>query len=235
MKILLLHQQILLQTEKLRDHHRALMMHTTPVPAAEIENLLQEIRNLYSLTLELNNENAMGLLNEAQFASIENRIQTVAAKQEISEKEKTILPQPVANNNSTIHQQPEIPSDKKRIVADIHERFSGTPTHGGKFSDHQTLGDKIAGNESTKRYSDNIRTPVKDIKAAIGLNEKFQFINQLFQGDAKKYNSFVDEINNSSSVDSAMKVINEISTSNDWESHAASAKSFIDVVERRFA
>ena len=248
MQILLLHQQILLETERLRDLHRSIMSHSSPVPAAEMENLLQEIRNLYSLALQLNNENALQLLNEIQMAankqilpfskssllSSENSEPFLSKKPEeiqVDVPEDTIpeVVQPPVSNISEKH------PEKKHLVSDIHEMFHDAPTIAKRFSDHQTLAEKIAGNGSLKRVSDNQKTSVKDIKSAIGLNEKFQFINQLFNGDAKCYHSVIDELNKSSSIDIALNSIKEISDSNNWESHPASAKSFIEIVERRFS
>ena len=74
MQILLLHQQILLQTERLRELHRSLMLHTSAIPSEEMESLLQEIRTLYNLALQLNNDNALKLLNDVQLA-VANSVQ----------------------------------------------------------------------------------------------------------------------------------------------------------------
>lgn len=244
MKIPLIHQQILIQTEKLRDLHRSIMMHSTAIPAADLDRLLVEIRNLYTLALELNNENALQLLDEVQLAmkqSIPEIKEAPVQSQPVSKTDEKVSANEIASTevSSKPHQNIEMPqpvsNGKKQVHTDIHEMFNGTPTLANRFADHQTLAEKIAGNDGMKRVSDKLKSPVKDIKAAIGLNEKFQFINHLFNGDAKKYNAVIDELNASTSSETAMKYIQEISESNDWESHAAAARSFIDVVERRFS
>jgi hypothetical protein len=248
MQIPLLHQQILLQTERLRDIHRSLMTHSTPVPAAEMEILLQEIRNLYNLALQLNNENALQLLNEVQLAvtqslpaSSKSVLQQSPEPTTVSEVKSEEI-QKIKTENIVAEDLPPVTAksdepvaEKKRIVADIHEMFHDTPTLANKFSDHQTIAEKIAVNGTTTRISDQLRTPVKDIKAAIGINEKFQFINNLFNGDAKKYHTAVDQLNASPDGATAMNYIKDLSDSNNWESHAASAKSFIEIIERRFS
>ncbi len=248
MQIPLLHQQILLQTERLRDLHRSLMMHSSPVPAAEMNTLLQEIRNLYSLALQLNTENDLQLFNEVQIAiknitplpspkPEEKIIPESAPLAEVQVKE-TEVKEPIVNTNSQssfeIRQEENTP-EKKRLVSDIHEMFQDAPTLANRFSDHKTIGESIAGNVSLKRVSENLKTPVRDIKSAIGLNEKFLFINQLFNGDSKKYNATVDELNASTTAEAALNSVKEISDINNWESHASAAKMFIDIVERRFA
>lgn len=248
MQIPLLHQQILLETERLRDLHRSIMSHSSPVPAAEMENLLQEIRNLYNLVLQLNNENALQLLNEVQLAVTQQVPQFSKSSLQSSEDSvpvNSVKPEEIRiktpeDKISEIRQQPPANADdktpeKKRLVSDIHEMFHDAPTVANRFSDHQTIAEKIAGNDSMKRVSDNLKTSVKDIKAAIGINEKFQFINQLFNGDAKNYHAVIDKLNESPSADIAMNYVKEISDSNNWESHPASAKSFIEIIERRFS
>ena len=129
----------------------------------------------------------------------------------------------------------EKPAEKKRIVSDIHEMFHDTPTIANRFSDQQTVASKIAGGESTKRVSDQLKSSVTDLKSAIGLNEKFQFISHLFNGDAKKYNTAIDKLNACPTAEVAMKYVQEISDSNNWESYAPSAKSFLEIIERRFS
>src|SRR4051812_1991549 len=107
-------------------------------------------------------------------------------------------------------------------------------TVGNKFSGTSSIADKMAGNDVTKRFSENIKLPVSDINAAIGINEKFQFINQLFHGDSQKYSQFVNELNNCPTADVAKNAIQKIAAVNHWESIPV-AKHFIEVVERRFA
>ncbi len=248
MQILLLHQQILITTERLRDLHRSTMLHSSPIPASEMEILLQEIRNLYGLVLQLNNENALNLLNEVKLAVTQQMPviskPTLAPAEESStihpsKPEEILLKVTEAKILEIKHTETSVTEEKstqkKYIVSDIHEMFQDVPSVADRFSDHQTIAERIAGTGSMKRVSDNQKTSVKDIKAAIGLNEKFQFINQLFNGDAKKYHSVIDELNVSPSVDFAMNYVREISESNNWESHPASAKSFIDIIERRFS
>ena len=189
MQILLLHQQILLQTERLRDLHRSLMLHSSAIPAVEIENLLQEIRNLYSIALKLNNENALKLLNEVQVAVNKSAQQNIPTPiQPIQEslingvnrldeiKEKLITAKVTEAPIPPVTKAEPNNSEKRRIVSDLHNMYPDAPTFADRYSDHQTLGEKMVGTNGTKRVSDNLKAQVTDIKSAIGLNEKFQFI-----------------------------------------------------------
>jgi hypothetical protein len=242
MQITLLHQQLLLQTEKLRDLHRSMMIHTGSVSAIEMENLLQEIRKLYGIALQLSNENSIQLLNDVQMAiNVSTRIQNNHLHEPVQENNPVATIPPVKKAEHVIHEepvaqyQPENIQEKISSVTDIHERFHEAPTVAGRFEEKQTVANKIAGTETTKRLSDNLKSPVRDLKNAIGINEKFQFINHLFGGDARKYNSVLDEINSAPSSETALKNIQSISEKYNWDHHPLSARNFLEFIERRFS
>ena len=240
MQISILNQQLLVQTERLSDLHRSIMIHSSPVPATVIENLLLEIRNLYTLALQLNNENAIQLLNEIQLTAAKHMAEfsnPVLQSSQDSVPDRTLSAEIIPKE---VKQQPEKKAEektieKKRIVSDIHEMFQDAPTIANRYSDHQTIAEKIAGNESTRRISDQLKTSITDLKSVIGLNEKFQFINHLFNGDAKNYNVAIDHLNSTITSETAMKFVQEISDSNNWESYPQSAKSFLEIIDRRFS
>ncbi len=78
--------------------------------------------------------------------------------------------------------------------------------------------------------------PIKDLKAAIGINDKFQFIETLFSGDEKAFDNAVKTIN-------AFKIYAEaqfwiksnLRTQNKWDDTTAVVKAFDLLVKRRFA
>ena len=171
-------------------------MQSPPADAAEIENLLREIRSLYSIALELSNENAIQLLNQLQ-VTVNQNVSPVQAVKDIVQETKP--PELVRENKEILHAEPVIKpmvvfsnelSEKTQPLATKqnghYDAFKESPTLAGSFEDHQTLGEKIAAGEMKKTVSENLKIPVKDIKSIIGLNEKFQFINFLFDGDTVK-------------------------------------------------
>lgn len=78
--------------------------------------------------------------------------------------------------------------------------------------------------------------PIKDLKAAIGINDKFQFIETLFGGDEKAFENAVKTIN-------AFKIYAEaqfwiksnVREQNKWDDTTAVVKAFDLLVKRRFA
>lgn len=76
---------------------------------------------------------------------------------------------------------------------------------------------------------------ITDLKSSIGINEKFQFINELFEGNMKEYNVAVDQINSFSSHSQAESYISNLETVYKWKPDNQIADNFKELVERRFA
>jgi len=102
-----------------------------------------------------------------------------------------------------------------------------------RFSQAGTLGDKI----SPVRQDEAITTamhskPIADIGAAIGINDRFYFIRELFSGDALAYNDTIRRLNNSASLGEAMRILDESTV---MGSDPSAQSSFVDVVRRKFS
>ncbi len=76
---------------------------------------------------------------------------------------------------------------------------------------------------------------ITDLKASIGINEKFQFINELFEGNMKEYNCAVDQINSFASHAEAESYIGNLENVYKWQADNHVAENFKELVQRRFA
>ncbi len=78
--------------------------------------------------------------------------------------------------------------------------------------------------------------PIKDLKAAIGINDKFQFISTLFNGDEKAFEQGVKTINGFKIYAEAQFWIkSNLREQNNWDETAEVVKAFDLLVKRRFA
>ena len=81
-----------------------------------------------------------------------------------------------------------------------------------------------------------IDTPVKDIKKAIGVNDRFVFINELFRGDEVTYERSIKTINSFDIWPEAEYWIRrELKLKLSWQDNNDIVKQFDQVVKRRFA
>jgi len=79
-------------------------------------------------------------------------------------------------------------------------------------------------------------TPVKDLKKAIGINDRFLFINELFRGDDVMYERSIKTINNFEIYPEAQFWIQrELKVKLGWDDSNETVKQFDALVKRRFA
>jgi hypothetical protein len=79
------------------------------------------------------------------------------------------------------------------------------------------------------------RTPIEDLRKAIGLNQKFQFINDVFKGDSTAYNLLIDEVNSAASFEHAMIILSSANTRfSNIDEEDTVVLALIQLVERRF-
>ena len=78
------------------------------------------------------------------------------------------------------------------------------------------------------------KSPISNLKSAIGLNRKFQFINTLFDGDNEKYDASIKLLNEDQSLEEASNwVKSNVPQKFEDEDDAAVLDAFVDLVERR--
>jgi len=79
-------------------------------------------------------------------------------------------------------------------------------------------------------------SPVKDLKKAIGINDRYLFINELFRGDEDRYERSIKTINGFSIYAEAEYWIQrELIVKIGWNENAENVQTFIQLVKRRFS
>lgn len=97
--------------------------------------------------------------------------------------------------------------------------------------DVQTLADTIAPPRDVA--SELLRNePVTDLRKAIGLNDKFLLIRDLFDGDGEAYERAIGALNDCGDLDDCMIYIAEHYA---WNPNSDGAKLLMDLLERKFA
>lgn len=79
-------------------------------------------------------------------------------------------------------------------------------------------------------------TPIKDLRKAIGVNDKFLFVRELFRGDEAMYDRSLKTINNFHILPEAEYWISrELKVKLGWDDRSGVVQSFYQLVRRRFA
>lgn len=115
--------------------------------------------------------------------------------------------------------------------------FSQNPT---------TIADKLKEEKTTmneRLQSDSQRTSVgsrlhqnqiRDLKSAIGINEKFQFINDLFKGNMQDYTLAMTQLNQFSTFEEALEYIDILKFKYTWDINSDAHHKLMDFVRRRY-
>jgi hypothetical protein len=103
------------------------------------------------------------------------------------------------------------------------------------FEYPESLNDRLK--ESKIELSQSLTsTPIKDLKKAIGVNDRFLFINELFRGDEAMYERSIKTIQNFSIfAEAEFWIRRELKVKIGWHDSHPVVKQFDQLVKRRFS
>lgn len=79
-------------------------------------------------------------------------------------------------------------------------------------------------------------TPIKDLRKAVGINDRFLFINELFRGDENMYERCIKTINSFSIyAEAEYWITRELKVKLGWKDDQVSVQHFDQLVKRRFS
>jgi hypothetical protein len=115
--------------------------------------------------------------------------------------------------------------ESKKTAEVISDKFQGTQ----KFM-HEKLAEKVL---STKKdLTSSLQSkPIENIEKAIGINDKFLFIKELFQNNGQVYKETVEHLNHLKSEEEAL---NYIAENLSWDSSDPVVEKFTELVRRRY-
>ena len=97
----------------------------------------------------------------------------------------------------------------------------------------QTLADTLAASASDDVAADlRRREPVTDLRRAVGINDKFLLIRDLFDGNGSLYEITIRRLNEFDNFDDCMIYIAEHFA---WNPNSDGAKLMMELLERKFA
>jgi uncharacterized protein YqgV (UPF0045/DUF77 family) len=101
---------------------------------------------------------------------------------------------------------------------------SAEPTISDVYSEQETVTVADKFNQET----------VNELREAIGINEKFLFINELFNGDMSKYNKAIDELDEMATYKGAETYLLELKVQHQWEEDSQALMKLTELVKRKF-
>ena len=103
-------------------------------------------------------------------------------------------------------------------------------------SNSTSINDKLKENGIADRGSQLKGSPVKELRKAIGVNDRFVFINELFRGDEPMYERSIKTINNFRILPEAEYWMErELKIKLGWDDSREIVQHFYQLVRRRFS
>ncbi len=162
---------------------------------------------------------------EAELEEIKRNAENL---QQISVQNKPhIVFEPEEDIPTLTHQQEFKPlPQKEELAMEINEAVS---------NNHASINEKLK--QSKIDLGDTLtEAPIRDLRKAIGVNDRFLFINELFRGDEVAYERSIKTINSFSIFAEAEYWIQrELKVKNGWDSNNEMVAQFFQLVKRRFS
>lgn len=115
-------------------------------------------------------------------------------------------------------------------VATLAEEAAPAPTLGETLPHVQTLGEKLAAERETA-VAEVRREPIADLRRAVGINDKFLLIRDLFGGNGSLYEITIRRLNEFDNLDDCLIYITEHFN---WNPNSDGAQLMMELLERKF-
>lgn len=116
-----------------------------------------------------------------------------------------------------------------------HQIYNDETTEKSSAAEPESLNDKLRMGK-TELLEVLKETPIKDLRKAIGINDRFVFINDLFRGDEAMYERSIKTINSFNIYAEAEYWISrELKVKLGWDKDKESVQHFDQLVKRRFS
>lgn len=133
-------------------------------------------------------------------------------------KEETSAAEAYQEVKNQERESEEEPADEAPIIAD-------------KFTNKRFRHDDLANQNQKQDLSAKLQSkPINDINKAIGINDRFLFIRELFEGNKSHYHETVEILNNIDTFENALAFIQD---EFDWDMEAPTAQKFIELIRRK--
>lgn len=229
--------------EKLLDELRELITRQKNDPAGiakiDIDLTLEKIRKIYDIYLGTDKNN-IGVKPDI----IAESPQIIEEEPEppppiVGALEQVVGDEPPETTESVEEvelkvEKPEPETEQKPSSGDTIDLFSDS-TVADKFNEEKTVVDKVSEEKQEESIADKIQKDrITDLKSAIGINEKFYFINELFDGNMKDYNETIEVLAGFETLEETTNYFKEINEKYSWDEGSDAVKQLTDFIERRY-
>lgn len=181
------------------------------IPQLELELILHKIEKLYQKSIVFNHLN-----------SSPDQVQLSVKKE-----------------SEVVTPKPEIKPEPVKVIEAVDKPTDLFGSEIPLVTEKPKLEKKIEKKEEKKEPApvvNKIQKPaIADLNKAIGLNDRFQFANELFEGNMQEYSIAIQQLNGSGSIESAMDYFSNLQQLYEWDLEKDSVKRLLELVDRRYS
>lgn len=158
-----------------------------------------------------NEEDTVEFLEEEEEEREQEQEQEETAQKEVEAEKKTAGDEEESENKEL--------SQKEKILAE-------------KFRKEGDVNEKIGGGSKGKDLSSKIQsTPIKSIAGSMGINDKFIFIRELFNGNAENFRTAMSVLDQATNFNEAYNYL--LNTFN-WDMNSEIVQQLLNLIRRKF-
>ncbi len=218
------------------------LKYNSGISRIESDILKKKIQNLYESFLQIERFVTEGFKESVQETLSENvsEVKTYSETAKTEESE-TFVGKDTENEVIETGETNAEPDTDSKIHHVEDSKLSGPPhgihkPHLEVVSDmyqnkQHYMNEALQQNSSQKDLSSKFHDqPIPDIASAIGINEKFRYIRELFNGDSDRYSETIKTLN---SINSEKEAIDYLNKNFSWDMEGKLVKRLLDLTRRK--
>lgn len=192
-----------------------------PIPSLEVSAVISKVNKMQERLAVLK---YLLEIHENQQKATPSQEQTPPQKEELVEPESTVsetnLTEQVAEPEAPVIETPEAIQQEEQPQEKMEEKAT-TVVEDSKIN--QEIAQKLS------------RTPIKSLKEAFSLNDRYLYANELFDKNMEAFNNLIKTIDESSNISEANEKLITAKNQYNWDEENNFYMEFSILIERRFS
>jgi hypothetical protein len=138
---------------------------------------------------------------------------------------------------TTIEFEVSAPEDKKQSPASSEPTLNlfEEPVLKSNDNDTKSVGEKIAAERPVESIGEVITSKnIISLKLAIGINEKFFFLNELFDGKMNEYNETIEGLDQKETLKDALELLDSTKIDKSWDDESEAFLQLKEFLQKKF-
>lgn len=230
----ILREEIQWLLEAITEQFEAINAYEDKIPQIEFDIIMENIRKLYENIHMLNRTGDSFrhfVVPQTEAPSIKPHVPAGGENDQIVKPEEKPEEKPAAQPVVKIRVEPELQAP---AAGGHHAPVQDLPEIDLFSTESSGFSEKLKETREKTYATERLASQRKELKAAISINEKFLFINELFDGNLREYNITIETLNGFSDLRQALEYLDVLRLKNLWESESNAFKRLRELIEQKF-